>query len=155
MEPCKSFGPPVQGVPKIFFLNYYFNLLLVTPFHVLEVGKKLNQNFPIYHPSLLISTLKSTLTYRSRKRSVLRGEPGCVRCRTIRGRWAFSLVQCQNAITQQRMLQKDDLFHMLFLLFVLFYVITYITFVSSFFTCSLLTITNHMELSSSQLLSTN
>ena len=53
MEPCKSFGPPVQGVPKIIFRKLIFQFVVSNPFHVLEEGKKLNQNFPIYHPSLI------------------------------------------------------------------------------------------------------
>ena len=55
MEPCKSFGPPVQVVPKIFFRKLLFQFVVSNPFHVLEVGKKLNQKFLIYHPSLPIA----------------------------------------------------------------------------------------------------
>ena len=52
MEPCKSFGAPVQGVLDFFFhkLLLLFWLVVSNPFNVLEVGKILNQNFTIYHP---------------------------------------------------------------------------------------------------------
>ena len=46
----KFWTPPKGG--SIFFIDYYLSLLFVTPFNVLEVGRKLSQNCPIYHPSL-------------------------------------------------------------------------------------------------------
>ena len=50
---AKVSDPLYTGVPKIFFRILLFEFVVSNPFHVLEVGKKLNQNFPIYHPSLL------------------------------------------------------------------------------------------------------
>ena len=49
----KFSDPLYTGFRKYFFVNYNSNLFFTNPFHVLEVGKKLNQNFPIYHPSLV------------------------------------------------------------------------------------------------------
>ena len=49
---AKVLDPLYRGFRKYFFVNYYFNLLLVTPSMFYKWGKKLNQNFPIYHSSL-------------------------------------------------------------------------------------------------------
>ena len=54
---AKVSDPLYRGFPDFLFINVNFNLLLVTPslfFFFFFFGKKLNQNFPIYHPSLLL-----------------------------------------------------------------------------------------------------
>ena len=50
----KVSGPRTGGVPEFSFHKLLFWFVVSNPFNVLEVGKKLDQNFPIYHPSLLL-----------------------------------------------------------------------------------------------------
>ena len=56
MEPYKSFGLPSGGYRIYFSLIIIFYLLLVTPSIFQKWGKKLNQNFPLHHPSLFLAT---------------------------------------------------------------------------------------------------
>ena len=52
---AKVSDPLYRGVPKILFRKFLFLFVVSNPFHVLEVGKTLNQNFSIYHPSQILS----------------------------------------------------------------------------------------------------
>ena len=62
--PCgamQKFRTSFSGCSKIFFRNLLFWFVDSNPFNVLEVGKRINQNFPIYHPSLVVvGTSRST-----------------------------------------------------------------------------------------------
>ena len=65
MEPCKSFGPPIQGGSEYIFLKF----VVSNPFHVLEVGKKIKSKFSNLSPLPNVRNTSSSVTFRNiRKR---------------------------------------------------------------------------------------